>query len=172
MRRASLTSRLELSIRRATTAWRKSTRAVACRRQAGRGRLHFGRISGSDRNGIDDGDLLATGQPARGTFADLLDDAGVDSSKATVNRTFIDKGSGPLHAILRVEGEYAYGRGDNNKAPFVTRIHAYAGKSYLRVLHTFVYTGVPDKHRRQEGDYPHVATQGAKLIVTDPTDKG
>ena len=125
-----------------------------------------------DRNGIDDGDLLATGQPARGTFADLLDDAGIDSSKATVDRTFIDKGSGPLHAILRVEGEYAYGRGDNNKAPFVTRIHAYAGKSYLRVLHTFVYTGVPDKHRRQEGDYPHVATQGAKLIVTDPTDKG
>ena len=125
-----------------------------------------------DRNGIDDADLLATGQPARGTFADLLDDAGVDASRATVDRTFIEKGSGPLHAILRVEGTYLYGRGDNNRAPFTTRIHAYAGRSYLRVLHTFVYTGVPDRHRRQEGDYPHVATQGAKLIVNDPTDKG
>lgn len=125
-----------------------------------------------DRNGFDDGDLIATGPGARGSFADLLDDAGIDASKARVIRTFIDRGSGPLHVILRVEGEYRYGRDDNNAAPFVTRIHAYADRPYVRVLHTFVYTGVPDKHRVQAGDYPHVATQGRDLIVNDPTDKG
>jgi len=123
-------------------------------------------------DGFSDADVIATGPVGRGSFADVLDDAGVDSSRAVVLRTFIDKGTGPLHAILRVEGEYRYGRGDNQASPFVTRIHAYAGKSYIRVLHTWVYTGTPDQHRPQAGDYPHVATQGTALIKTDPTDTG
>lgn len=123
-------------------------------------------------DGFTDDDVIGTGPADRGSFADVLDDAGVDSSRAVVLRTFIDKGSGPLHAILRVEGEYRYGRADNQTSPFVTRIHAYAGKSYIRVLHTWVYTGTPDKHRPQPGDYPHVATQGEQLITTDPTDTG
>ncbi|MEZ5319676.1 MAG: hypothetical protein R2752_19905 [Vicinamibacterales bacterium] len=125
-----------------------------------------------DGNGFDDGDLIASGPGARGSLADLLDDAGLDPSRATVQRTFIERGSGPLHAVLRVEGEYRYGRADNNAAPFVTRIHAYADRSYVRVLHTFVYTGVPDKHRPQAGDYPHVATAREPLIGNDPTDTG
>ena len=123
-------------------------------------------------DGYSDADVIATGPVGRGSFADVLDDAGVDSSRAVVLRTVMDKGSGPLHAILRVEGEYRYGRADNQASPFVTRIHAYAGKPYIRVLHTWIYTGTPDKHRPQAGDYPHVATQGATLITTDPTDTG
>lgn len=123
-------------------------------------------------DGFDESDLIATGPGARGSFADLLDDAGLDRSRATVQRTLIEKGSGPLHAIVRVEGEYRYARDDNAAAPFVMRIHAYAGRPYVRILHTFVYTGRPDKHRPQEGDYPHVATQADRLIVADPTDTG
>jgi len=123
-------------------------------------------------DGFTDADVIATGPVGRGSFADVLDDAGVDSSRAVVLRTFMDKGTGPLHAILRVEGEYRYSRADNQAAPFVTRIHAYAGKPYIRVLHTWIYTGTPDKHRPQAGDYPHVATQGQNLITTDPTDTG
>ena len=123
-------------------------------------------------DGYTDADIIATGPVGRGSFADVLDEAGVDRSKAVVLRTVMDKGTGPLHAILRVEGEYRYGRADNQASPFVTRIHAYAGKPYIRVLHTWIYTGNADKHRPQEGDYPHVATQGATLIATDPTDTG
>ena len=125
-----------------------------------------------DGNGFTDADEIASGPAARGSFADVLDDAGVDSSKATVLRTTLERGTGPLHTVLRVDGEYRYGRGDNDTSPFVTRIHAYAGRTYIRVLHTWIYTGTPDHHRPQEGDYPHVATQGERLIVTDPTDTG
>ena len=52
----------------------------------------------------------------------------MDASRATVRQTFIERGSGPLHAILRVEGDYRYTRADNNAAPFVMRIHAWAGQ--------------------------------------------
>jgi hypothetical protein len=125
-----------------------------------------------DGNGFDDADVIAEGPPGRGSFLDLLDDAGVDPSRAFVTRTVVEKGSGPLHAIVRIEGEYRYGRPDHPAAPFVTRIHAYAGRPYLRVLHTFVYTGVPDKHRPQEGEHAHVATQGEKIRREEPGDPG
>jgi hypothetical protein len=125
-----------------------------------------------DGNGFGDADEIAAGPAGRGSFADVLDDAGVDASKATILRTTLERGTGPLHAVLRVDGEYRYGRADNQVSPFVTRIHAYAGRTYIRVLHTWVYTGTPDHHRPQEGDYPHVATQTDKLIVTDPADTG
>ena len=108
----------------------------------------------------------------RGSFLDLVDEAGTDRSRAVVRRAVIERGSGPLHAIVRVEGEYRYSRPDNRPAPFVTRIHAYAGRSYVRVQHTFVYTGIPDRHRPQDGDYPHIATQDERLITVDPSDTG
>ncbi len=114
-------------------------------------------------NGFDDADTVATNQKGRGSFLDLLDDAGPDMSRPVINRVVVEKGSGPLQAILRVEGEYQYSRPDNNPAPFVTRIHAYAGRSYVRVLHTFVYTGEPDKARS------FVAAQGRTTTNPSPT---
>lgn len=117
-----------------------------------------------DGDGFDEKDIIATGKPGRASFLDLLDDAGLDKSRAVVTRTVKEKGTGPLYAIIRVEGEYKYSRDDNNSAPFVTRIHAYAGKSYVKVQHTFVYTGDPDKHTKQPGEYVPIATQAENLI--------
>src|SRR5690554_2106830 len=57
-----------------------------------------------DGNGFDESDVIATGEPGRSSFLDLLDDAGLDRSKAVVTRTLKELGSGPLHAIIRVEG--------------------------------------------------------------------
>ncbi|QXD15377.1 hypothetical protein GQ464_018625 [Rhodocaloribacter litoris] len=115
-------------------------------------------------DGFEEDDVIATGPAGRGSFLDLLDDAGVDSSHAVVTRTVKEKGSGPLHTILRVEGVYRYGREDNREAPFITRIHAYAGKTYVRVLHTIVYTGVPDKHTPQEGEHAAIATGNGPIL--------
>jgi hypothetical protein len=123
-------------------------------------------------DGFEEDDIIAVGPQARGAFVDLLDDAGLDPAKATVRQTYIERGSGPLHVIVRVEGEYRYGREDNSPAPFVTRIHAYAGKPYLRVLHSFVYTGVPDKHAPFTGEFPHIATQARELTNGNPGDPG
>lgn len=103
----------------------------------------------------------------RGTFLDILDDAGIDMSNATIHQVFQEKGSGPLHSIFRVEGTYFYKQKDNNSSPFEIRIHAYAGKSYIKVLHTLTYTGVPDKHKIEQGEHYNIATQNKKLLSED-----
>ena len=117
-----------------------------------------------DGNGFSEKDVIATSDKERGSFLDILDKAGLDPSKTTVTATNMELGSGPLHAIIRVEGLYKYSRKDNNSSPFIMRIHAYAGKSYIRVLHTITYTGDPDNHTKVEGEYPALATQNKKLI--------
>lgn len=118
----------------------------------------------TEDDGFEEDNLIAHGADGRGSFLDLLDAAGIDTSHAVVTQTYKERGSGPLHAILRIEGEYRYTRDDNNVAPFVTRIHAYAGKSYLRVLHTLTYTGEPDQHTPQEGQHAAIATRDGPLI--------
>jgi hypothetical protein len=118
----------------------------------------------TEGDGFEDDDVVAVGTEGRGSFLDLLDEVGVDTSRAVVTQTFKERGSGPLHAVLRIEGEYRYTRDDNNAAPFVTRIHAYAGKSYIRVLHTITYTGVPDQHTPQEGQHAAIATRDGPII--------
>ena len=111
--------------------------------------------------------LIAEGIGSRGSFLDLVDADGIDASSAVIHQTFIERGSGPMHAILRVEGEYRYQRPEHPASPFVTYIHAYAGKAYLKVLHTITYTGKPDRSAPLEGrQHRDIATQG-ELIVDE-----
>jgi hypothetical protein len=124
-------------------------------------------------DGFAEEDLVATGpEGGRGSFLDLVNDEGPDRSKAWVRRTLIERGSGPLHAIVRVEGEYRYGKPGHAPAPFTTRVHAYAGRSFVKVEHTFIYTGNPDKHRKAEGEHDHIATAAGRILPEDPADKG
>ncbi|MFT6795035.1 MAG: hypothetical protein ACJART_000166 [Maribacter sp.] len=117
---------------------------------------------------FDDKELIGSSpEENRGSFLDLLDDAGIDASKAVINTIFREKGSGPMHNIFRVEGTYTYNRLDNNISPFTIWLHAYAGKSYIKVLHTLTYTGVPDKHKVQKGEHYSIATQNKDIIDED-----
>lgn len=120
-----------------------------------------------DGDGFDGRDTIATTEGMRGSFLDLLDDMGIDSSKAIINRTFREKGSGPLHAIMRLEGVYSYDREDNRESPFTIRIHLYAGKSYIKVYHTLTYTGVPDQHEIREGQHGNIALTANTKIKDD-----
>lgn len=126
----------------------------------------------SNQDGEFDKEELIASSPEenRGSFLDLLDDAGIDASKAVINEVFREKGSGPMHTIFRIEGTYTYSREDNNLSPFTIWLHAYAGKSYLKVLHTMTYTGIPDKHKRQEGEHANIATQNKKIITENTED--
>lgn len=125
------------------------------------------------KNGFTDADIIAEGAKDRGSFLDILDQAGIDKSKATITRSVIEKGSGPLHGIIRFEGEYTYNRKDNNSSPFVIRIHVYAGKSYVKVLHTLTYTGVPDQHVIVPGEHARIATQSKNILSeAESSDKG
>ncbi len=120
-----------------------------------------------DMDGFSDDHTIATGIQSRGSFLDLLDNAGVDTSRAVIRQHFIERGSGPMHAILRLEGEYEYAQDDHKNAPFITYIHAFAGKSYLKVLHTITYTGIPDESEPLNGrQHADIATQ-AELIIDE-----
>lgn len=118
-------------------------------------------------DGFGDRDTIVTGSEGRGSYLDLLDATGLDSSRAEVTQTYKERGSGPLHAVLRIEGTYRYSQADNNPAPFVTRIHAYAGKRYLRVLHTITYTGEPDRHPPLDGQHAQIATSADNIVNED-----
>jgi len=118
-----------------------------------------------DADGFGDEHLLATSPLGRGSFLDMIDDNGPDSSRAVIQQIFVDKGSGPLHTIIRIEGEYQYNRADNPSSPFVTRVHAYAGRSYIRVYHSIVYTGTPDRSEPLgDRQHPAVATRLGPLV--------
>jgi len=118
----------------------------------------------TEGDGFEEDDRIATGPEGRGSFLDLLDDLGPDSSEAVILRITKARGTGPLHAVLKIEGEYRYHRPDNNPSPFVTYLHAYAGQSYVRLLHTITYTGNPDKHRRLAGQYALIATSADSIL--------
>jgi hypothetical protein len=118
-----------------------------------------------DMNGFEEEHTVVSGIAGRGSFLDLLDDAGLDTSRAVIHQHFIEKGSGPMHAILRIEGEYEYDRDDHENSPFVTYIHAYAGKPFVRVLHTITYTGIPDQSEPLNGrQHPDIATQTERIL--------
>lgn len=127
-----------------------------------------------DNDGFDGNDTIAFSTNGRGSFLDILDDLGIDSSTATIHQTFREKGSGPLHAIIRLEGSYTYQRADNRESPFIIRIHLYAGKSYIRVYHTMTYTGVPDKHSELVGEHANIALSDCEDVIDDSesTDEG
>lgn len=117
--------------------------------------------------GFTEENIVATGQEGRGSFLDYINETGTDTSRAVVHQQFIEKGSGPLHAIVKVTGEYEYSDSEHENSPFVTYIHAYAGKSYVKVYHTITYTGKPDQSEPLEGkQHADIATQ-TELIIDE-----
>lgn len=128
-------------------------------------------IDDNNDKSFTENELIATSAPDenRGTFLDVLDDAGLDMSNAVINQVFREEGSGRLHTIFRIDGTYYYENG-NNPSPFEIRIHAYAGKSYIKVLHTLTYTGIPDKHTIQKGEHLLIATQNDTILSEETSD--
>ena len=94
----------------------------------------------ADGQGFGEDDLMAVA-PAdgRGSFLDLVNDAGPDASKAWVRRTTMERGSGPLHAIIRVDGEYRYSKPGHaagavrDAHPCVCGAELHHGGSHVRV---------------------------------------
>lgn len=53
--------------------------------------------------------------------------------------------SGPVRAVLKLEGKHLGGRSNREWLPFVVRLYFYAGQENIRMVHSFVYDG--DDHR-------------------------
>jgi len=121
----------------------------------------------NENDGFDANDTIATGPENRGTFLDIIDAAGLDRSKAKIIRTRIVRGSGPLHMVARIDGEYLYSREDNNESPFTIYLHTFAGKSYVKVYHTMTYTGEGTMHPKVKGEHALIARSAGNIVDED-----
>jgi hypothetical protein len=70
--------------------------------------------------------------PARLPFASKID-------KVTVEQ------SGPVRAVLKVEGKHKLAKGGREWLPFSLRLYFYAGDPAIRLVHTFIYDGDQQK---------------------------
>lgn len=141
----------------------------------GRIRVNTGAMEFSLRKGIggfvdevkfDSEDVIAySPDNGRGNFLDIVDGDDIDLSKAEITFVRADKGSGPLHTVLHIEGIYHYDH--KQEAPFEMHLHAYAGQTYLRVLNTIVYTGQPTQHPLLKGQHAMIATADQDIINED-----
>lgn len=126
--------------------WFRGTRVAA----AGEGRRHFM-------------DFVHTDSPADyRPMSRLVRGGRPDASTLVVDAVILEK-RGPLHAVVRVDGRTTYrhvgstieGTEAKGACPFRLRLHAYAGQSFLRVEHFFVYEG--------DGDHDFVRALGLRL---------
>jgi hypothetical protein len=88
-----------------------------------------------------DGKVVGTGI----NFARFKGDA--VQNKVTVSSVEVEEGGdlqNPLRAVVKVEGVYE----GHLKTSFVLRLHFYAGKSFVRVFHSFVYVG--NRHKTED----------------------
>ncbi|HEX6358380.1 Tat pathway signal sequence domain protein [Actinophytocola sp.] len=90
-------------------------------------------IARGDREIARDGELV-------GLRTDSADDASARRESFTsVIRSVRVEQSGPVRAVVRVEGTHRVGR--REWLPFVVRLYFYAGGDGVRMIHTFVFDG-------------------------------
>ncbi|MDL2356462.1 MAG: Tat pathway signal sequence domain protein [Pseudomonadota bacterium] len=70
--------------------------------------------------------------PARAAFASTIE-------KVTVEQ------SGPVRAVIKVEGKHKLAKGGRAWLPFSLRLYFYAGDAAIHVVHTFIYDGDQQK---------------------------
>ena len=72
----------------------------------------------------------------------------------TVSKVTIEQ-SGPVRAVVKIEGRHQ--RADRTWLPFVVRLYLYAGGDTVRMIHTIIYDGDPQKD--------HIAGLGVRFAV-------
>ena len=69
------------------------------------------------------------------TFDDYLSDI----------RSSVVESSGPVRAVVKVEGVHKAAKGAREWLPFVLRLYFYAGQEQVRVVHSFIFDGDQEK---------------------------
>ena len=114
--------------------------------------LFLDRVWLDERGRFGDRSEMVRGAGGRRSFLDYLhacEDRDVegfcvagetDRSLVRVDRVTVEE-AGPLRVVVAVSGVYQHRH--LPESPAIVRIHAYAGKSFVKVFHTFTYTGSP-----------------------------
>ncbi len=80
--------------------------------------------------------ILSSLAQQRMTITDGNDNVATTSND-TADYSIEVEQSGPLHAIIKATGWYKLANGDK-LCQYITRVHAYVGQPFVRVVHTFV----------------------------------
>jgi len=86
-----------------------------------------------------------------------------DRSKVKVRSIRIEE-KGPMRVVIAIFGSYVHKHLPDS--PAIVRIHAYAGKSFLKVFHTFTYTGWPKQDFVRQMGVGLPVKLGSKRTVT------
>jgi len=91
----------------------------------------------------------------------MEDDTGVVARTSNDSEDYLleVEQSGPLHAIIKATGWYRADSG-TGLCEYVTRVHAYAGESFVRIVHTFIVAYDTDQVRLKDICVPFVPETG------------
>jgi hypothetical protein len=67
-----------------------------------------------------------------------------DAFVSSIGKVTVEQ-SGPVRAVLKIEGRHKFVKGGRSWLPFSLRLYFYAGDPAIHVVHTFTYDGRQDK---------------------------
>ena len=79
-----------------------------------------------------------------GPDGELEDTRHRDRYSSMVRRVTVEQ-SGPVRAVVKIEGVHKANEGDRECLPFVVRLYFYAGELAVRLIHTFIFDGDDQK---------------------------
>ena len=104
----------------------------------------------------------------RGRGGYLVDQNGVEFAATDKDGRVSVERRGPVHTVVRVDGSYA-SRAGETKCAYTARLHFYAGKPFVRVQHTFLFTEDSDDLQLQDlGIRTRLASSGGSRSATFP----
>lgn len=74
--------------------------------------------------------------------------------------------AGPMEVVIKITGYHC--NVENDSLRYVTRIHAYAGKSYVKIMHTLINGYSPSGSMNQSGDATYFHSVGKYRVNIKP----
>ena len=102
-------------------------------------------ISFISRNGkriCSGGKLIAIREESFGVEGDGMQKQ--ESFESTVAKVIVEQ-DGPVRGVIRVEGMHRACKNDREWLPYTLRFYFYAGLDQIKVVHTFIYDGNPNR---------------------------
>jgi len=105
--------------------------------------------------------ILSPDRQKRMSIVDEAGDVAMTSDRPEDYEVAVEQ-AGPLHTIVKATGWYRRKSGEK-LCQYVTRVHAYAGEPFVRVIHTFIVAYDTDKVRLKDICVPFVLDSAADV---------
>jgi hypothetical protein len=104
----------------------------------------------------------------------------IESFTSQIDQVTLEQ-TGPVRAVVKIEGRHKADAGDRMWMPFIVRLYFFAGSDAVRMIHTFIFDGDQDKDfihsigirfsvpMREEFINRHVRLAGDQGFFAEPT---